>query len=146
MLASWQQGGEVYNHSVRYTAEPEILDQSGLPWNAVKPIGYYENSGQTGGILGWDNDVLAFDATFLKLREASVSYDLQPKSLAKYVKNIRFSLIGRNLLVLTTYPGFDPETGKSEPAKGVDSNAFRFDSNESYPIYRMFSGSIAVTF
>lgn len=146
ILASWQQGGEVYNHSVRYTAEPEILDQSGLPWNAVKPIGYYENSGQTGGILGWDNDVLAFDATFLKLREASVSYDLQPKSLAKYVKNIRFSLIGRNLLVLTTYPGFDPETGKSEPAKGVDSNAFRFDSNESYPIYRMFSGSIAVTF
>ena len=146
LLASWQQGGQVYNHSVRYTTEPKILDQSGLPWNAVKPLGYFENNGQTGGILGWDNDVLAFDATFLKLREVSVSYDLQPKYLEKYVKNVRLSLIGRNLLTLTNYPGFDPETGKSEPAKGVDSNAFRFDSNDSYPIYRMFSGSLAVTF
>lgn len=146
LLASWQQGGQVYNHSVRYTTEPKILDQSGLPWNAVKPLGYYENNGQTGGILGWDNDVLAFDATFLKLREVSMSYDLQPKYLQKYVKNVRLSLIGRNLLTLTNYPGFDPETGKSEPAKGVDSNAFRFDSNDSYPIYRMLSGSLAVTF
>lgn len=146
MLASWQQGGEVYNHSVRYTTEPKLLDQSELPWNAVKPIGYYENSGQTGGILGWDNDVLAFDATFLKLREVSLSYDFKPAYLEKYVKNIRLSMIGRNLLTLTTYPGFDPETGRNEPAKGVDSNAFRFDSNDSYPLYRMISGSLAVTF
>lgn len=146
LLASWQQGGDVYNHSVRYTTEPKIMDQSGLPWNAVKPMVYYENSGQTGGILGWDNDVLAYDATFFKLREVSVSYDLQPKKLEKYIKNMRFSIIGRNLLTLTTYPGFDPETGKSEPAKGVDSNAFRFDSNDSYPIYSIVSGSLAVTF
>lgn len=146
LLASWQQGGDVYNHSVRYTTEPKIMDQSGLPWNEVKPMVYYENSGQTGGILGWDNDVLAYDATFFKLREVSVSYDLKPKRLEKYIKNMRFSVIGRNLLTLTTYPGFDPETGKSEPAKGVDSNAFRFDSNDSYPIYSIVSGSLAITF
>ena len=145
-LASWQQGGQVYNHSVRYTTEPKLLDQSGLTWNAVKPVGYYENSGQTGGILGWDNDVLAFDATFLKLRELSLSYDFNLASLDKYVKNMRLSVIGRNLLTLTTYPGFDPETGRRESAKGVDANAFRFDSNESYPIYRMLSGSLAITF
>lgn len=145
-LATWQQGGQVYNHSIRYTVEPKLLDQSGKPWNAVKPIGYYENSGQTGGILGWDNDVLAFDATFLKLREVSLSYDFKLASLDKYVKNFRLSAIGRNLLTLTTYPGFDPETGRRETSKGVDANAFRFDSNESYPIYRMISGSLAITF
>lgn len=145
-MASWQNGGQVYNHSVRYTTEPKLLDQSGLPWNSVKPIGYYENSGQTGGILGWDNDVLAFDASFLKVREISLSYDIKPSFLEKYVKNVRFSLIGRNLFTLTTYPGFDPESVKSDPSKGVDSNAFRFDSNDSYPLYKMFSGSLAVTF
>lgn len=145
-LATWQQGGQVYNHSIRYTVEPKLLDQSGKPWNEVKPSGYYENSGQTGGILGWDNDVLAFDATFLKLRELSLSYDFKPAYLEKYVKNIRLSAIGRNLLTLTTYPGFDPETGRRETSKGVDANAFRFDSNESYPIYRMISGSLAITF
>lgn len=145
-LATWQQGGQVYNHSIRYTVEPKLLDQSGKPWNAVKPIGYYENSGQTGGILGWDNDVLAFDATFLKLRELSLSYDFKLASLDKYVKNFRLSAIGRNLLTLTTYPGFDPETGRRETSKGVDANSFRFDSNESYPVYRMISGSLAITF
>jgi TonB-linked SusC/RagA family outer membrane protein len=145
-LASWQQGGQVYNHSVRYTTEPKLLDQSGKPWNEVKPNGYYENSGQTGGMLGWDNDVLAFDATFLKLRELSLSYDFRLAHLDKYIKNIRLSAIGRNLLTLTTYPGFDPETGRRETSKGVDANAFRFDSNESYPIYRMVSGSLAITF
>lgn len=145
-LATWQQGGQVYNHSIRYTVEPKLFDQSGKPWNAVKPSGYYENSGQTGGILGWDNDVLAFDATFLKLRELSLSYDFKLAGFDKYVKNFRLSAIGRNLLTLTTYPGFDPETGRRETSKGVDANAFRFDSNESYPIYRMISGSLAITF
>ena len=145
-LLAWQKGGQVYNHSIRYTVDPGFLDQSGLPWNEVKPIGYYENSGQTGGILGWDNDVLAFDATFLKVRELSLSYDLRMKNIERFIQNIRISLIGRNLLTLTKYPGYDPETGLSEPAKGVDANAFRFDANDSYPLYRMISGSIAVTF
>jgi len=75
-----------------------------------------------------------------------LSYDLKPAFLKKYVKNVRLSAIGRNLFTLTTYPGFDPETGRSEPNKGVDSNAYRFDSNDSYPLYRMISGSLAVTF
>jgi TonB-linked SusC/RagA family outer membrane protein len=146
VLASWQQGGQVYNHSVRYTTEPKLLDQSGLPWNEVKPMGYYENSGQTGGILGWDNDVLAFDATFLKIRELAVSYNMQPAFLNNFVKNVKFSVIGRNLITLTSYPGYDPETGQSEPSKGVDSNAFRFDSNDSYPLYKTVSGSLTITF
>ncbi len=146
MLASWQQGGEVYNHSVRYTTESKLMDQSGLPWNEVKPMTYYENSGQNGGIFGWDNDVLAFDATFLKVREMSVSYDIKPRFFNDLIKNLKISVIGRNLLTLTEYPGYDPESVKGEPAKDVDSNAFRFDSNESYPIYKTISGSLAITF
>lgn len=146
LLASWQQGGQVYNHSVRYTTDPKLLDQSGLPWNEVKPMGYYENNGQAGGILGWDNDVLAFDATFLKIRELSLSYNIEPAFLNDFIKNMRISVIGRNLFTFTRYPGYDPETGKSEPSKGVDSNAFRFDSNDAYPIYKTISGSLTLTF
>jgi hypothetical protein len=148
-LLSWQNGGQVYDHAVRYTTSPEIFDQSGLPWNEVKPMGYYANNGQTGGLLGWDNNVLAFDASFLKLREISLSYNLKPtllgKYVGKYVKNVALSLIGRDLLTLTHYPGFDPETG-SGAADGVDQITNRFDSNDSYPIYMTVSGSIQVTF
>ena len=88
----------------------------------------------------------SFQLRELQVREISLSYDIKPSFLEKYVKNVRFSLIGRNLFTLTTYPGFDPESVKSDPSKGVDSNAFRFDSNDSYPLYKMFSGSLAVTF
>jgi TonB-linked SusC/RagA family outer membrane protein len=145
MLWSYQHGGSIYNHSVRYTTEPKLFDQSGKPWNEVKSAAYYSNGGQQVGMLGWDNDVLIFDATFLKLRELSLSYDFKLYSLP-FIKNIRLSFIGRNLFTLTEYPGFDPEGVTADKSKGVDSNAFRFESNEQYPLYRTFSGSIAVTF
>ncbi|MDR1556178.1 MAG: SusC/RagA family TonB-linked outer membrane protein [Tannerellaceae bacterium] len=143
MLWGYQDGGAIYNHSVRYTTEPALFDQSGKPWNEVKSVSYYSNGGQQVGILGWDNDVLVFDATFLKLRELSLSYDFR---LSRFVKNIRLSFIGRNLLTFTRYPGFDPEGVSADKGKGVDSNSFRFESNEQYPLYRTFSGSLTLTF
>jgi hypothetical protein len=142
-LVAWQNGGRVYNHSVRYTTEPKFLDQSEKPRNAVKPLKYLDNSGQEGGLLGWDNDNLIYDGTFVKLRELSLSYDL--KTLTKYgVKNLKFSVIGRNLFTITKYPGFDPESGMGR--EGVDTNVFKFDSNDAYPTFRTFSASISLTF
>jgi len=128
---------------VRYTTEPKFLDQTGKPWNAVKPIKYLDNSGQEGGLLGWDNDNLIFDATYLKLRELSLGYDI--KAFNKYgFKNVRVSVIGRNLLTLTKYPGFDPEAGMGR--EGVDTNVFKFDSNDAYPTFRTLSASLSLTF
>src|SRR5690606_4540601 len=99
--------------------------------------------GQEGGLLGWDNQNLIYDATFLKLRELSLGYDI--KALIKYgIKNVRLSVIGRNLVTLTKYPGFDPETGIGK--EGVDTNVFKFDSNEAYPTFRTVSASLLVTF
>lgn len=51
------------------------------------------------------------DATFVKLRELSVAYNL-PKKLAKQLASLdtlQVSLSGRNLLVFTNYSGLDPE-------------------------------------
>ncbi|MGV3761560.1 SusC/RagA family TonB-linked outer membrane protein [Parapedobacter sp.] len=144
-LWSYQDGGALYNHAVRYTTEPALFDQSGMPWNEVKSAAYYSNGGQQIGLLGWDNDVLVFDASFLKLRELAVSYDIKPRQW-QFIDNIKISLIGRNILTLTHYPGFDPEGVSADRSKGVDTNAFRFESNEQYPLYRTFSGSIALSF
>lgn len=142
-LWSWQQGGYTYNHSVRYQTEPKLFDQSGLPSNEVKSATYYSNGGQYVGLLGWDNDALLYDATFVKLREVSLSYDFKIDSV-KFIKNIRFNLVGRNLLTFTEYPGFDPESGASQG--GVDATAFKFDSNNRYPTPRLVSGSLTLTF
>lgn len=146
MLWGYQNGGSIYNHSVRYTTEPKLFDQAGKPWNEVKAASYYSNGGQQVGLLGWDNDVLVFDASFLKLREVSLSYDFKIKALKPFVKNMRVSLIGRNLLTFTKYPGYDPEGVSADKSKGVDSNSFRLESNEQYPLYRTVTGSVAFTF
>lgn len=146
MLWGYQNGGAVYNHAVRYITEPKLFDQAGKPWNEVKAATYYSNGGQSIGLLGWDNDVLLYDADFLKLREVSLSYDFKIKALQPFVKKMKVSLIGRNLLTFTKYPGYDPEGVKADTSKGVDTNAYRVESNEQYPLYRTITGSIAFTF
>ncbi|GHU68287.1 SusC/RagA family TonB-linked outer membrane protein [Bacteroidia bacterium] len=68
-----------------------------------------------GNIAYWvDNceDLVLYDASFIKLRELSVGYNL-PKSLISKIKmsNVRISLVGRNLWILyqNTPKGIDPE-------------------------------------
>ena len=61
------------------------------------------------------------DGSFVKLREASISYLLKPKFLG--LRDVRFSLAGRNLLVFTKYQGYDPEVnaaGQSNAVRGFD--------------------------
>ena len=61
------------------------------------------------------------DGSFIKLREASLSYLLKPKFLG--LRDVRFSLAGRNLLVFTKYRGYDPEVnaaGQSNAVRGFD--------------------------
>jgi hypothetical protein len=52
------------------------------------------------------------DASYLKVREATLALDL-PQSLVRKVWNsaryMRVSLSGRNLLTITPYEGVDPE-------------------------------------
>lgn len=52
-----------------------------------------------------------YDASFVKLREARIGFNL-PQNFTRKIgaDRIRFSLIGRNLLLFTENPHFDPET------------------------------------
>jgi hypothetical protein len=61
------------------------------------------------------------DGTFVKVRELSVSYNITPN--IKGIKNIRFTVAGRNLFTFTDYSGMDPETnaaGQSTAVRGFD--------------------------
>jgi TonB-linked SusC/RagA family outer membrane protein len=53
-----------------------------------------------------------FDASFIKLREVSLSYNL-PKDIAKsiYANNLSLTVFGRNLAVFDRFPFWDPEGG-----------------------------------
>ena len=51
-----------------------------------------------------------YDASFVKLREARIGYSLPSRLTTKIgAERIRLSLIGRNLLLFTENPHFDPE-------------------------------------
>ncbi len=56
------------------------------------------------------NQAFVYDGSFVKLREASISYNLPKKMLGKSVDNVKLSLVGRNLWIIhKNLPYADPE-------------------------------------
>lgn len=53
----------------------------------------------------------SFDASFLKLREVRLEYSMPKTLLSKtFISQVTFGLYGRDLLMITNFPMFDPET------------------------------------
>lgn len=137
-LFAWQNGGQTYNHSRRYTTASAETDQSGKPYEQRKPDGYYVK------LKEWNSEYYVEDADFLSLREAGLNYDFKNVRISGLnLANVRVGVIGRNLFMLTKYSGYSPETGSNQ--EGVDSNVLKFDVH-SYPTYRTISANIAITF
>jgi TonB-linked SusC/RagA family outer membrane protein len=127
-LWNWQQGGDVINltkllydfaqNSADYDT-PHTADGETMPLGEWRLATW---SRQTG--------IYVEDATFLKLREVAISYDL-PESLVSGLwsglRSARVSLSGRNLLTFTKYSGFDPEVsnfGNQAIARNTDVGPF----------------------
>jgi TonB-linked SusC/RagA family outer membrane protein len=112
-------GQSVYNQGRHWSYLDFIsrdVDQGGVDVTNAKPIGYYyratkpDNNNGLGGfydLLG-PNNRFTEDASFMKLREVSVSYHVGRVANAG---DWTASLIGRNLKTFTKYKGFDPEVG-----------------------------------
>ena len=85
----------------------------------------------------------------MKLRELSLYYTLGEKKLSGFAngffKSIKLGLIGRNLLTITDYTGYDPEVGQINNGYAGSSQYFQFDAY-GYPAYRTVSGSLTLVF
>ncbi len=83
-----------------------------------------------------------YDASYTKLREVTLGYTLPKKVTDRLpIANARFSVTGRNLLLWTDNPHFDPEVvgvsgGTLQP--GIE--------NMSYPSTRLFTFNLQVDF
>lgn len=72
----------------------------------VLPVQYYVDYYRRANV-----EANTFDASFLKLREARLEYTLPKKVLGKsFISHASVALYGRDLLMLTSFPIFDPET------------------------------------
>ena len=75
------------------------------------------------------------NASFMRLKNLSISYDLPKKWMeaTKFISNVRLNLTGRNLVTVTKYKGADPE---------VDTNI----ALGGYPATRQFVLGAEITF
>ncbi|EKJ91117.1 TonB-dependent receptor P3 [Bacteroides finegoldii] len=83
-----------------------------------------------------DSDFWLEDASFVKLKNISLSYTF-PKKVTK-IADIQLSVSAQNLFTLTKYTGMDPEVYSSDFYNGVDLGA--------YPVPRTFTFGMKLNF
>ena len=107
------------------------------PDNVDYGAGYYRN------IYRGVSENFVEDASWVRLRTATLSYSL-PENLIKnsFINNVSLSFTGTNLILITKYKGYDPET-RSDAAPGSNLNV---SSGFSYPALRSYIFSLNVGF
>jgi len=144
-LLDWKQGGDIINLG-------KLITDLGATTGDYDELGQF-NIGTADGtgdsivtmkngdgrltVLGSQTAPYIEDGTYLKLREATITYNV-PQS---FVKNLfggtftylRLGLSGRNLLVFTGYDGYDPEVSQfGNVAIGRSVDTLPYPSTRSY--------------
>lgn len=137
---SWQQGGVLYNNTKVYMSfagrNAAFWDMSERSWDKRKPMNYLNQHSRAS---------FTEDATFLKMRELSLNYNITQKQLQKwnipYIYGVKCGIVGRNLFTLTNYSGPDPET------RTVESGTLNGSDTPKYPSdIRTVTGTITIEF
>lgn len=133
-------GNQIYNHTAMSNFTKGNL---ALSYNTTDKAIEYEQEA-----INNTNEVSTRyleDGDFLRLNNATLGYNLDPKFLGmeNFVQNIRFSLTGQNLFVISDYSGYDPEvnTGTSTG----DIQTFGID-RFTYPKARTFVFGVNLSF
>ncbi|HEX8274539.1 MAG TPA: SusC/RagA family TonB-linked outer membrane protein [Longimicrobiaceae bacterium] len=137
-----QVGAEVYNSTkqrmYQYYRHADV-DQAGKAEELKKPIDYYFT------IYNGNNVTEHFveDATFVKLRELAVQYQLSPRRF-RFLRGVgaetaTIGLVGRNLFTWTNFTGYDPEVSASD-------NVQLLEDSFEYPNYRTVTALIEFSF
>ncbi|HEX7090864.1 MAG TPA: SusC/RagA family TonB-linked outer membrane protein [Longimicrobiales bacterium] len=130
----WQQGGNAINLTKYLSDTQETSPDYGTPAFERRAAARRDGVHQP----------YVEDATFVKLREVSITWDV-PESLYAGmgigVRDLRLGLSGRNVLMWTKYSGLDPEVANFGPA-AIRSNL----DIAPYPPSRAFFLEITVGF
>ncbi|HEU4628719.1 MAG TPA: SusC/RagA family TonB-linked outer membrane protein [Gemmatimonadaceae bacterium] len=127
-LVDWQQGGDIINLT------KFLYDLAQNTADYADPITVGDRETTVGAyrleVFGNQTAVYLEDASFVKLREVTLSYELPPDLLGRVwgtARTARLSLSGRNLLTFTDYTGLDPEVsnfGNQNIARNIDVAPF----------------------
>ena len=137
-LIDWQQGGSIFSLDMYYGLGTGLYEETvgnndlgnpvrntldnggGLILEGVKEDGTPNDirvAGDDYRVWGWSrnpNSAFIYDATYIKLREAVITYSL-PKSTIEntFLNGVSFSLVGNNLWIISKdLPHADPEASQ----------------------------------
>lgn len=138
-LATFSYGGDIY-----YLADVQNADAGTRTNKGIRILDRWTPDhqdterprlilGQGTNVIGASNNV--YDASFLKLKSVTLSYQLSP-TLMKKLKMTTASVYvsGTNLLTITNYPGADPEVS-NDPYSLIGG----YSDAGGYPTVRQFS-------
>ena len=129
-LLDWKKGGDILNITLYNT------DNGGTTkdWNEDSdhngvPNGLQRQSGDAGTYIQ--------DGSYLRLREAALSYTLPKQLVQRLFKNavnqVRFGISATNLFTITKYKGYDPEVSSfGTNAINVGSDLFNYPSSKRF--------------
>ena len=110
-------------------------------WKGEGTSNYYPRAKTTGSLFDKRlSDRLVEDASFIRLKNISLSYNFNVKSI-KYLNSLKVFANATNLFIITKYKGFDPEVsgfGLNAINQGVDFGTI--------PQYKTFSFGVNVGF
>lgn len=128
-LWDWKEGGDVVNLGKL------ITDLAGTTPDLDTPEGQARLDGEDG------TGRYIEDGTYLKLREASLSYTVPSNVLNRWfqgtVRSLNLGVGGRNLLMFTPYDGYDPEVsqfGNVAVGRAVDVLPFPSSRNVYFKV------------
>jgi TonB-linked SusC/RagA family outer membrane protein len=144
------EGYKVYNQPLQWATFQSysgIMDQSGVPEDLKKPLGYYERLYGLSGLV--PSSAFVDDASYVKLRELQLRYRagrtmLDRLAITRGFEAISFSVTGSNLLTWSKYDGYDPDVGST--GGGTGSAAIARVDGFSYPPYRTVRFGVEVNF
>ncbi|MDA3929975.1 MAG: SusC/RagA family TonB-linked outer membrane protein [Prolixibacteraceae bacterium] len=126
-------GQQVYNHTKANFSSPIFFPDANVLENATKYMdeGFFDQ-------FTVPSDEFLENASFIRLDYFSLGYTINFKD-NDYIKNLKFSVMGNNLLVFTNYTGADPEMS-------IDGLDYGVDTFSLYPKSRTISFGINATF
>lgn len=140
---AWQIGGAIYNYSELYMGGGAYTNQYRYMLDAWTP----ENKWSDIPRAGTSNtmipcDAYVYDASFLRLKDLTLQYTFDMKSVRKrFCRSLTLGISGNNLWLWSQYPGFDPDVSTEKD----DSTLRRVDIN-SYPTSRKVVASVQINF
>ena len=129
-------GNDIYNNLANVMDNLSLFSKGfNTTVNATKSPEAFDN------VLDYSSRYIE-DGSYLRLSSATLGYNVPLKS-NKWVSNVRLTLTGNNLFVLTGYSGYDPEVNAGRSTDGVPSLGIGWTS---YPMARSFSFGVAIDF